>query len=175
MQLGSPELPTGRKTLALRLGPRESSSIEETHERNGVSMFTNILLAVDTSERSRKAVSTAAELARSTGGAVHVIHVRPLLATGRGGPQDVDMSELEHNVAEDVCQELQSGGIEATFSRVASYHGDTGHKIVEAAQERTADLIVVGSRGHSEIPSVLLGSVAHKVVHLADCPVLIVR
>ncbi|MEP7089873.1 MAG: universal stress protein [Nocardioidaceae bacterium] len=138
-------------------------------------MFTNILLAVDTSERSRKAVATAADLARSTGGAVHVIHVRPLLATGRGGPQDVDMSELEHNVAENVCRELQATGIEATFSRVASYHGDTGHKIVEAAHDRGVDLIVVGSRGHSEIPSILLGSVAHKVVHLASCPVLIVR
>jgi nucleotide-binding universal stress UspA family protein len=137
-------------------------------------MFANILLAVDNSQRSRKAVSTATDLARSTGGAVHVFHVRPLLTASRGGPQDVDLSELERNVAEDVCRELQSTGIEATFSRVASYHGDTGHKIVEAANDRGVDLIVVGSRGHSEIPSLLLGSVAHKVVHLASCPVLIV-
>jgi nucleotide-binding universal stress UspA family protein len=138
-------------------------------------MFTNILLAVDTSEHSRKAVATAEELARSTGGEVHVLHVRPLVSAGRGGLQDLDLTEHEHNIAEDVCRELQGNGVTATFSRVASYHGDTGSRIVDAAEERSADLIVVGSRGHSEIPSILLGSVAHKVVHLSKCPVLIVR
>lgn len=138
-------------------------------------MFTNILLTVDTSEHSRKTVATAEELAKTVGGEVHVLHVRPLVSTGRGGLQDLDSNEEERNIAEDVCQALQGNGIAATFSRVASYHGDTGRVIVTAAQQRGADLIVVGSRGHSEIPSILLGSVAHKVVHLADCPVLIVR
>ncbi|MEP7088533.1 MAG: universal stress protein [Nocardioidaceae bacterium] len=138
-------------------------------------MFTNILLAVDTSEHSRRAVATAEELTRSMGGEVHVLHVRPLVSTGRGGLQDLDLTEHEHDIAEDVCRELQERGITATSSRIASYHGDTGHVIVDAARERGADLIVVGSRGHSRIPSILLGSVAHQVVHLSHCPVLIVR
>lgn len=138
-------------------------------------MFTNILLAVDTSEHSRRAVATAEELTRAMDGEVHVLHVRPLVSTGRGGLQDLDLTEHERNIAEDVCRDLQGKGIVATFSRIASYHGDTGHAIVAAAEERSADLIVVGSRGHSEIPSILLGSVAHKVVHLSHCPVLIVR
>lgn len=138
-------------------------------------MFTSILLAVDTSEHSRRTVATTEELARSMGAEVHVLHVRPLVSTGRGGLQDLDLTEHEGNIAEDVSRELQEQGIEATFSRIASYHGDTGRVIVQAAEKRGANLIVVGSRGHSEIPSILLGSVAHKVVHLATCPVLIVR
>jgi nucleotide-binding universal stress UspA family protein len=138
-------------------------------------VFTKILLAVDTSEHSRKAVATTAELARSTGGEVHVFHVRPLMPSGRAGVVDVDLTESERDIAEEVCRELQSADIAATSSRIAKYHGDTGHMIVQAAEEHGAELIVIGSRGHSEIPSILLGSVAHKVVHFADRPVLIVR
>lgn len=143
--------------------------------RDELTMFTNILLAVDTSEHSRRTVTTAEELARTTGGEVHVFHVRPLVSAGRGGLQDLDMTEHERNIADEVCRELKDAGIDASFSRVASYHGDTGRLIAQVAKERSADLIVVGSRGHSEIPSILLGSVASKVVHLASCPVLIVR
>jgi nucleotide-binding universal stress UspA family protein len=138
-------------------------------------MFEKILLAVDTSEHSRKAITTAAELAKTVSGEVHVFHVRPLVAAGRGGLFDVDLTEQEHNVAEEVCRELEEAGITATAQRIAGYHGDTGRMIVRAADEKDSDLIVIGTRGHSEIPSVLLGSVAHKVVHLADRPVLIVR
>lgn len=170
----APGLP-GRKTLALGANHRQSLFSEALTRRKVVAMFKSIVLAVDTSEHSRKAVETAASLATSVGAEVHVLHVRPLVSTGRGGLQDLDLTEEGHNVAEEVCHELQAKGIETTFSRIASYHGDAGSVIVEAARERGADLIVVGTRGHSQIPSILLGSVTHKVVHLAECPVLIVR
>jgi nucleotide-binding universal stress UspA family protein len=137
-------------------------------------VFNKILLAVDTSEQSRLATSKAAELARGLNGEIHVFHVRPLLA-GRGGWLDVDLTEEDRNVADDVAAELAAQGLTVSASRVASYHGDTGKRIVEAASEYGADVIVMGSRGHGELPSVLLGSVAHKVVHLAHCPVLIMR
>ncbi len=138
-------------------------------------MFTKILLAVDTSTHSAKAVATTAELARSVGGEVHVFHVRPLMSASRAGVVDADLTESERDIAAEVCRELQATGIAATSSRIAKYHGDTGRMIVQAAEEQGAELIVIGSRGHSEIPSLLLGSVAHKVLHFADRPVLIVR
>lgn len=138
-------------------------------------MFTKILLAVDTSEHSHKAIAATKELATSLGAEVHVLHVRELVTIGRGGLQDLDEVEHERNVPEEVCTELRESGIVATSGRLSSYHGDTGHVIAKAAEERGSDLIVVGSRGHSKIPSILLGSVANKVMHLATCPVLIVR
>ncbi|HEY7607134.1 MAG TPA: universal stress protein [Actinomycetes bacterium] len=46
---------------------------------------------------------------------------------------------------------------------------------MEAAGEQKAGLIVLGSRGRNDLTALLLGSVAHKVIHLADRPVLIVR
>jgi nucleotide-binding universal stress UspA family protein len=137
-------------------------------------VFNKILLAVDTSEQSQLATSKAAELAKGTNGQIHVFHVRPLIA-GRGGWLDIDLTEEERNVADDVAAELEGQGLSVTASRIASYHGDTGKRIVEAAHDFGADVIVMGSRGHGELPSILLGSVAHKVVHLAHCPVLIVR
>ena len=53
--------------------------------------------------------------------------------------------------------------------------GSPADEIVDAAKELGADMIVIGSRGWGEIRSVLLGSVSERVMHLAHCPVLIVR
>jgi nucleotide-binding universal stress UspA family protein len=137
-------------------------------------MFNKILLAVDSSPHSTKAIETATQLAKLTNGEVLVYHVRALLA-GRTGQVDVDLREQDDNIAEDIAGRLQELGIKASGSRVAAYHGDTALRIVQAAHDTKADIIVMGSRGHSEIPSVLLGSVTHKVLHLATGPVLVVR
>jgi nucleotide-binding universal stress UspA family protein len=137
-------------------------------------MFQKILLAVDSSPQSTKAVDAATELARQSSGEVLVYHVRALL-TGRAGHVDVDLREQDDNIAEDVARTLQQRGVKATGSRVAAYYGDIATRIVEAAQDIGADVIVMGSRGHSDLPSLLLGSVTHKVLHLANGPVLVVR
>jgi nucleotide-binding universal stress UspA family protein len=137
-------------------------------------MFDNILLAIDRSQHSNKAVEKAIELAKMTDGEVSVFHVREVLG-GRAGPVDLDLGEEEDNIAEDTARRLQELGVKATGARVTAYYGDTAALIVKAARDSGADVIVMGSRGHSEIPSLLLGSVAHKVTHLATGPVLIVR
>jgi nucleotide-binding universal stress UspA family protein len=53
--------------------------------------------------------------------------------------------------------------------------GDPAQEIMTVAQDRQADLIVVGSRGHGRLAGLLLGSVTQKVVSLAHCPVVVVR
>lgn len=53
--------------------------------------------------------------------------------------------------------------------------GYAAREIVNDAKEVGADVIVMGSRGRGDIAGLLLGSTAHKVIHLSDRPVLVVR
>ena len=54
-------------------------------------------------------------------------------------------------------------------------HGVPFHEIIETAKMQQVDLIVMGTHGRTGLQYMLLGSVAEKVVHLAPCPVLVVR
>jgi nucleotide-binding universal stress UspA family protein len=53
--------------------------------------------------------------------------------------------------------------------------GQPGQRLRALASQRGADLLVVGSRGHTELKALLLGSVSNQVVHGAPCPVLVVH
>lgn len=137
-------------------------------------MFDKILLAVDSSPHSAKAADAATELAKLSNAEVLVCHVRAPL-TGRAGHVDVDLREQDDNIAEGIARSLEERGVKATASRVAAYYGDTAQRIVEAASAVGAEGIVMGSRGHSDLPNLLFCSVTHKVLHLATRPVLVVR
>jgi nucleotide-binding universal stress UspA family protein len=58
---------------------------------------------------------------------------------------------------------------------VRAFVGDVAKVIVEAARDHGAGVIVLGSRGRGDLSALLLGSVGHQVIHLADRPVLVVR
>ena len=60
------------------------------------------------------------------------------------------------------------------ISRVLGY-GNTAEQIVAEADKAKADLIVIGTRGLSDLTGVVMGSVSHKVIHLADCPCVTVK
>lgn len=68
--------------------------------------------------------------------------------------------------------DTQSVGIATTFTLVTGLTGHAGDKIADVARETGADLIVVGSHGHSAVAGLLLGSVTQKLLHVAPCPVL---
>lgn len=137
-------------------------------------MFDRILLAVDGSEQSDRAVSLASEIAKESNSEVLVFHVREKAAV-RFGSYDVDLDEAEVDIADNKTRKLKDLGISARPERVTDFYGNTAKRIVSAADEYGADVIVMGSRGLSNVGGFFLGSVAHKVLQSAPCPVLVVR
>jgi nucleotide-binding universal stress UspA family protein len=137
-------------------------------------MLEKLLVAVDHSANSRKVVPAVVELARAGGGSVHVLHVRelhyPVPPTVVG-----DSPEEAQQLVDEVVAELERAGVKAEGSVQQSTGGSPAGAILERAGELGAGLIVVGSHGHSNLGGLLLGSVAHKVIQLSTCPVLVVR
>lgn len=132
-------------------------------------MFDRIVLAVDGSEHAGRAVGVAADLARGDG-EVHVIHVHEV-----GIVASIETSSEAKELVDGVIGELQDAGVKAGGSAIPARAGSVAPAILDAAKTFDADLIVLGTRGLSDFAGLLLGSVAHKVIHHAECPVLVVR
>jgi len=137
-------------------------------------MFERILLAVDGSEHSDRAVPVAGDLARRYGGEVVVLHVREHEVTW-GTDIDVETADEARTLVDRVVRELKDAGTNVRGEVVRVALGQTPRAILDMVQEEDAGLIVMGTRGLSDWGRLLMGSVAHKVVHLAEVPVLVVR
>ena len=136
---------------------------------------TMILLATDGSSEAELAATTAADLAKSTGSELHVVHV------GELRPTFLAQTELEPAQLEREAQQLldeQVRKVEGTGGTVKEAHlrlGRADEEIVDLAQGMGAGMIVMGSRGRGRIRRALMGSVSDSVVRHAPCPVTIVR
>jgi nucleotide-binding universal stress UspA family protein len=80
-------------------------------------------------------------------------------------------AEVAHNM-EAYVKRVTAAGL---VGDMAVVHGVPFQEIIETAKRHQVDLIVMGTHGRTGLHHVLLGSVAEKVVHLAPCPVLVVR
>jgi nucleotide-binding universal stress UspA family protein len=137
-------------------------------------MFGNILVALDGSDQSRKAVAVAANVAGPQSEIV-LCHVREFEYGRPGGELPTEAPEEAHDLVQEAVVELQASGMEVRGEVRPGTSGGTAKVLLEEAQAMGADLIVVGSRGRSDFAALILGSVAHKVVAHAKCPVLVVR
>lgn len=137
-------------------------------------MFRTIVWATDGSESADRALPYAKELAGGHDGRLVVVHSKELLA-GRAGGQPVlaDEDEVETKIERQVAQ-LRKEGVDASFELVSGSVPHAAHMISDAAREAKADLIVVGTRGHTAVAGLLLGSVTNRLLHIAPCPVLAV-
>jgi nucleotide-binding universal stress UspA family protein len=137
-------------------------------------MFEHILVAVDGSPQGGKTVPVAIDMAQKYGSSVTVVHVRE---HGRYEGSDVDLgpSTTAEELVDGVVARFEEAGVRASGEIRRVRPGDTPEQIVEVASSSHADLIVMGTRGMTEWKSLMLGGVANKVVHHAECPVLLVR
>jgi nucleotide-binding universal stress UspA family protein len=137
-------------------------------------VYEKLLLAVDGSEHSREAVAAATELARAFKSDVLVFHVREREFIGRGS-YDVETTAQAQKAVDEAVRQVEGAGVKARGQLVNAEIGHVPKEILAAAKGFDAGLIVMGSRGLSDLEGLLVGSVTHKVVHLGDCPVLVVR
>jgi len=139
-------------------------------------MYDRILLAVDHSEISDRAVAAARDLGVLSKGEVWVLHLREREMGAKTGALVVDETTADANEAVAASVEvLTQAGVKAHGEVRNTIFGFAAREIVNDAIEVDADVIVMGSRGRGDIAGLLLGSTAHKVIHLSDRPVLVVR
>ena len=134
-----------------------------------------IVLGYDDTEASKRALERAAQLAKAFGSELVVTSVTPILTSiGRSGGA-LDSADPPAKHAEELAharEYLAGEGISAEFAPAVGHPAET---IVQLAQERAADLIVVGTRELNLVARLLGQSVSESVAHRAHCDVLLVH
>lgn len=135
-----------------------------------------ILVPVDGSACSEKAADYAIDLARMAGASLLFTNCRmalpPMLGRESWEQAREALVKRSEVLLQAYCDKAKDEGLEATC-RVLE--GAVDKAIAEAADTENCDIIVMGSRGHSELEGLLLGSVTHRVLQLAECPVTVIR
>lgn len=138
-----------------------------------------VLLAVDGSIHAHRAAQFLLALASERGPMeLHVLNVQPpvryLSILEPGAQERAAKLQLEagREVAAPVCALLEKAALPYELHVVS---GDPAEAIVRFARERGCGMIVMGTRGMGAIPSLVLGSVAFKVIHVAEVPVTLVK
>jgi nucleotide-binding universal stress UspA family protein len=142
-------------------------------------MISRILVAVDGSEGSRKAAGFAVELARSSNARLLLLTVLEQPWVVPFGPMDSFVIGPKEDQDRVVAARKQLDEFSAALpAEQVEKHVEVGEPadvIVEQADKLSADMIVMGARGHSAVSRWLLGSVSDRVVHHARKPVTVVR
>ena len=150
-------------------------------------MVGNILVAVDGSDHARKAVEFAADLAEKYGAKVMLLHVMTSPGSNRVPEELEALGKLEqiriteHEILYSAAEKVLETAENQVRSRVvkelgaAIKTGDPAGEILKYASKNGVDLIMMGSRGLGHLQGLLMGSVSHKVSHLAECTCITVK
>ena len=164
----------------VRLAPYPVFTIRELKEPKSVMQVNNILVPVDFSNHSQKALSYASEIAQSYNAQLQVLHIieetmHPAFSvTGKSsifdlvpGIKDDSRKRIEKMIKEFVSDKVKS--------KVFVQGGRAANDIIKFAKENSTDLIVIATHGLTGLEHMLLGSVTEKVVRMAHCPVFTVK
>ena len=146
-------------------------------------MFKRVLVPVDGSQTSIRALTTALQMARETSAQLRLLYVVEELAYLSGYDQfgvysgDVAaiIRESGQKILDDCMAIASAAGVQADRVLVDTFTQRLGDVVADAARAWNADLVVVGTHGRRGIGRVLMGSGAEEIVRLAPVPVLVVR
>ena len=139
-------------------------------------MFGHILVAVDGSHHSDKALDYARGLAEGFGARLLIVHVYPQISDLLGYRDFERLVSRRQAAGQKIISAARQrlGRIDAAVLEDL-LEGPEAEAILSAAQAHSVDLIVMGTRGRGAFEGLLFGSVSRKVTHLAPCPVLLIR
>ncbi|MCC0177777.1 universal stress protein [Waterburya agarophytonicola K14] len=154
-------------------------------------MINKILIAVDRTQNNKFVFDTAVSLAQTTGADLMLLHIlskkepeHPIAPTYTYYPivEEMNYETYQQEYAKyeqhgieflkNLTEEATAAGVSTEFSQLV---GNRGRMICELANNWSADLVLVGSRGLKGLKEMFLGSVSNYVTHHAPCSVLIVR
>ena len=137
-------------------------------------MFNKIVWATDGSSGADHALGYARDLARAHGAELVVVHGEEMSAarSSIGYTRRVDEEDLEAKIKHQVA-EISGSGIRVSV-KVIGGHAHPATLIAEVAEDVGADLVVVGTRGHTPLAGLMLGSVTDRLLHILYIPVLAV-
>lgn len=149
-------------------------------------MFKNIVVALDGSKHAKRAAVVATDMAQRYKSKLQFVTVTKKPPT-RLSDELRHYMEIEHLTG--TPEELVSDAVEKVLAdaekharkkgvkdvRTVAQSGPVARTIVNFAKRQKADVILMGCRGLGDVEGMLLGSISHKVVSLADCSVMTVR
>jgi nucleotide-binding universal stress UspA family protein len=165
--------PTSKtRGVVVELGPEETQIPAQSLVAAPVFKLQKILVPIDFSDCSKKALDYAIPFARQFGAELHLLHVvEPYPAVPEMAPYDAETIEEGCLKMEGLRKQLGNVGPCSTFVR----KGAPPTEITSAARELEADLIIISTHGRTGLSRMFVGSTTEKVVRSAPCPVLIVR
>jgi len=137
-----------------------------------------IVVGVDGSPSSKSALTWAVRQAERTGGTVEAViawHYPVVLGTPFGPASVLPETDFREVAAQVLSQAISEVVGPAAPVKVSSMVREGHAAEVLLAAAKGADLLVVGSRGHTGLTEALLGSVSQHCVHHAQCPIVIIR
>lgn len=139
-------------------------------------MYEKLLVAVDHSKVTERVLGAAQDLAALSDGEVWVLHLREReFAPKAGLVSSAETADDAQAQVDSAVAELTNAGIKAHGIVRNTLFGYAAREIVEDAKTLDVGVIIMGSRGRGDMAGLVLGSTAHKVIHLTDRPVLVVR
>jgi nucleotide-binding universal stress UspA family protein len=137
-------------------------------------MYERILAAIDESDVAERVIAAARDLATLSSAEVWVIHVQ------EGDPsRHASLSARSRRDARAMVDaaviDLSNAGVTAHAEVSFNLRSHAAREIIWAAEAHDVGVIMMGSRGRGDLAGLLAGSTAHKVIHLADRPVVVVR
>lgn len=146
-------------------------------------MIKKILVPVDGSKQSEKALEFACNLADKYDAEILIqhtvetnLHEHAMFMGSAGFAFELDEEQIHNSgkVIVEAAMKIVSDHHNLTADTIVD-HGSPAHNIVQCAKSNKVDMIVMGSRGLSNLGGLLLGSISHKVSHMAECTCVTVR